>query len=316
MFRFDPILGLADDYSSDFRLPDFLIPYACAIAFTLAVTIAQLLTMLGSVRRNILQAFRGEYTEIPPPKYSRNVSFVTGNFRFAGMLIGYVILGFMFVGFISFIIGLAVGTFVAFGSSRFIENIIKFIVPIFLLIYFKMFLNMVLSKFGFLQHELNILSLNNRRAFMVFLYFNIFLDAFLGLVVAATRLLRSTFGGILYMCRLDYSPLGRKLEMNDVAFSAYCGFIHVECAHRHPVLLCFMSHLLRDQLYGKRNRRWLKARNKWTLAVTLLNNPRLICEQKTVKGKSVDDKLKTIFIANLTGQDKNLASSPTSNQRF
>ncbi|CAM2708638.1 unnamed protein product [Rotaria socialis] len=48
------------------------------------------------------------------------------------------------------------------------------------------------------------------------------------------------------MCRLDYSPLGRKLELFDGGFSAYCGFIHTECVHRHPIMLVFVSHILRQ----------------------------------------------------------------------
>ena len=312
LFPLDPSLQLDNDDPTDFRLPPFIIPYICAVTFTLLVTIAQLLTMLASIRRNLLQAFRGDHTEIPPPKFSRNVNFVTGNFRFAGMLIGYVTLGYVFVTFISFIVALVVGTFIAYGSSRFIENIIKFFVPIYLFIYFKMYLNRILSKYVFLQHKLNVLSLNNRRVFMIFLYFNIFLDAFLGLFAAISRLLRSTFGGILYMCRLDYSPLGRKLETKDAGFSAYCGFIHVECAHRHPVLLCFVSHLLRDQLYGRNNQRWSKARNKWALAVFLLNNLSMIYQRKSMKRQPGDRKIKAALIAKLNSRYMDLALSPAS----
>ena len=54
----------------------------------------------------------------------------------------------------------------------------------------------------------------------------------------------SALGGIVYMCRLDYSPLGRKLETWDSGYSSYCGFIHTECTHRHPILLVFAGHLL------------------------------------------------------------------------
>ena len=307
LFPLDPSLQQNPDDPFDFRLPDFPISYTCAIIFTLLVTIVQLLTMLATIRRNLLQAFRGDYSEIPPPKISRHVNYVTGNFRFAGMLIGYVTLAYVFLGFISFIVALVLGAFIAYGSSRFIENLLKFFIPIYLFIYFKMFLNRILSKYVFLQHKLNVLSLNNRRVFMIFLYFNIFLDAFLGLFAAFTRLLRSTFGGILYMCRMDYSPLGRKLETKDAGFSAYCGFIHVECAHRHPVLLCFVSHLLRDQLCGRSNRRWSKARNKWAVAVFLLNNPTMIYQRKSMKREPGDHRIRVALIANLNGRGRDLA---------
>ena len=292
----DPTYAISLDPSADLRLSDFARPYFCAIAFTVVVTIIQLLVMLASIRRNLLQAFRGDDSEIPRSKSSSNVSYVTGNFRFAGCLIGYVILAFIFLGFFSMIIAVLIDTYIIFGSSRFMETHLKWLIPLCLTVYFKSYLNQILAKYVFLQHKINVLSLNNRRAFMIFLYFNIFLDAFLGLFAAIFRLLKSSIGGIIYMCRLDYSPLGRKLETNDAGFSAYCGFIHVECAHRHPVLLCFMSHLLRSQIYGPSTKRWSKARHKWALAVFLLNNPTLIYRRKRFLTRSEEGDMRLVLI--------------------
>ncbi|CAF0965327.1 unnamed protein product [Rotaria sordida] len=101
----------------------------------------------------------------------------------------------------------------------------------------------------------------------------------------------SNIGGIIYMCRLDYSPLGRKLETTDSGFRAYCGFINVECAHRHPILLCFISHLLRDHLYKKSSKHWSKARHKWILAVFLLNNPKLAILRKQYLNRSKQSEM-------------------------
>ena len=284
------------DGSGDLQLPDFARAYYFAIAFTLGVIVLQLLVMLASIRRNLLQAFRGDDSEIPRSKSSSNISYVTGNFRFAGCLIGYVVLAFVFLGFLSLIVSILIGTVINSGSARIFEDIVRSFVPAFLFIVFKMYLNKSLARYVFLQQNTSVLSLNNRRAFMIFLYFNIFLDAFLGLFAAIMRLLKSSIGGILYMCRLDYSPLGRKLETRDAGFSAYCGFIHVECAHRHPVLLCFMSHLLRSQIYGPSTKRWSKARHKWALAVFLLNNPTLIYQRKRFLANSEDRAMKLMLI--------------------
>ena len=292
----DPEVDTESDPSADFRLPSFARPYYFAIAFTVLVTVLQLLFMLASIRRNLLQAFRGDDSEIPRSKSSSNVSYVTGNFRFAGCLIGYVILAFIFLGFFSMIFAVVIDTYITSGGSRFTETILKWFIPLWLTVYFKSYLNRILVKYVFLHHKISVLSLNNRRAFMIFLYFNIFLDAFLGLFAAIFRLLKSSIGGIIYMCRLDYSPLGRKLERNDAGFSAYCGFIHVECAHRHPVLLCFMSHLLRAQLYGSSTKRWSKARHKWALAMFLLSNPTLIYRRKGFLARSNDRVMKLMLI--------------------
>jgi len=35
----------------------------------------------------------------------------------------------------------------------------------------------------------------------------------------------------IYISRLDYSPLDRKLETFGAGFPVYCGFIHIEAVH-------------------------------------------------------------------------------------
>jgi hypothetical protein len=104
------------------------------------------------------------------------------------------------------------------------------------------------------------------------------------------------------MCRLDYSPLGRKLETVDAGFNAYCGFIYMECAHRHPVLLCFVSHLLRDHLYATKTKRKSKAKHKWQLAVFLINNPILIYRRKGFLSSLQKNEMKCLIFEGNTAQ--------------
>jgi hypothetical protein len=282
--------------SVDFPLPNFARPFLFAVFIGLSIIIMQLLIMLAGIRRNLLQAFRGDDSEIPRRTASSNVSHVTGNFHFAGYLIGYVILAYVFLVFIVLLIAIGIDSFITFGSVRVLERILKTIIPGLLFIYFKLYLNKFLGQYVFLQHNGNVLLINNRRALMVFLYFNFFLDAFLGLFAAIIRVFKSIVGGVIYMCRLDYSPLGRKLETMDAGFSAYCGFIHMECTNRHPVLLCFTSHLLRDHLYPTQAKRLSKARHKWYLAVFLLNNPLLIYRRKGFLTRVQQNEIKRMFI--------------------
>jgi hypothetical protein len=103
-------------------------------------------------------------------------------------------------------------------------------------------------------------------------------------------------GGMIYMCRLDYCSMGRKLETYEAGFSAYCGFIHMECAHRHPVLLYFTSLLLREQLYGTKVTQWSRARRRWHLAIFLLNNPTLIYRRKRFLGRLQMHEVKMTLI--------------------
>jgi hypothetical protein len=107
---------------------------------------------------------------------------------------------------------------------------------------------------------------------------------------------KSAIAGIIYMCRLDYSSMGRKLETFDADFSAYCGFMHMECAHRHPVLLYFSSLLVREYLYGVERTRCSKARRRWYLAVFLLKNPTLIYRRKRFFVRIQTDETRIMLI--------------------
>jgi hypothetical protein len=305
-----PTLKEDKNPNSNFPLPDFVRPFLFAVFIALIVIIVQLLVMLVNIRRNLLQAFRGDDSEIPRRITSNNVSYVTGNFHFGGYLIGYVILGYVFLVFIATIITMSIGAFITFGSVKSLETILKALIPPLLFIFFKLYLNKILGQYVFLQHGGEVLSTNNRRALMVFLYFNFFLDAFLGLFAAVIRVLKSIVGGVLYMCRLDYSPLGRKLETMDAGFNAYCGFIYTECVHRHPVMLCFVSHLLRDHLYATKTKRLSKARHKWNLAVFLLNNPILIYRRKGFLSRILENEIQVMLHGGTNAKEMYIEQPP------
>ena len=283
--------------TSNFPLPNLVRPYLFALFLTLTIIVIQLLILLVNIRRNLFQSFRGDASEIPRRQISNNVSYATGNFHFAGYFIGYLIWGFIIIAVFAVILCVCIDAFITYGSVRLIETILKLIIPSLLFVLFKLYLNKILAQYVFLQHYGEVLSLNNRRLLMIYIYFNFFLDAFLGFISSIVRLIKSVAGGIVYMCRLDYSPLGRKLETLDGGFSAYCGFIHTECAHRHPVLLVFVSHLYtkikmreliminshdlsmeeKDSIKLKLPSKYVR---KWKLAVFLARNPTFVFFRK------------------------------------
>ncbi|CAF2491921.1 unnamed protein product [Rotaria sp. Silwood2] len=283
-----------------FPLPNLAIPYLCGIAMAVIIIIIQLLVLLASIRRNLLQAYRGDDSEIPRRQRSNYVSYAVGNFHFAGYFIGYFIWAFIIIAVFSTAFCISIGTLITYGSVEVLEKILKFILPSLLLVTYKSFLNKLLAQYIFLQHYGDVLALNHRRLFMIFIYFNFFLDAFLGFVSSILRFVNSIIATTLYMARLDYSPLGRKLESFDSGFNAYCGFIHTECTHRHPVMLVFVSHLfseIKKQQYAmtkidldgfllegklvskqKKPSRYIR---KWRLAAFLVRNPSILFFRKS-----------------------------------
>ncbi|CAF4704784.1 unnamed protein product, partial [Rotaria sp. Silwood1] len=253
-----------EDSSSDFPIPDLVRPYLIAI-FTALIVIFIPITCFIKISRRVS---------------SRNIDYAYENIHFGGYLISYVLWCYILVAFFVMIIGVMIDIIITYGMVRFIEAILKKIIPLLLFAIFQVYINKILAQYVFLQQGGDILSINHRRIMMIFLYFNFFLDAFLGLISSIIRVLTNMIGGIIYMCRLDCSSMGRKLETLEAGSSAYCGFIHMECAHRHPILLYFTSILLREHLYGTSTTRSSKARRKWYLAFFLLNNPTFIYRRK------------------------------------
>jgi hypothetical protein len=297
--------GINSD-TSNFPIPSLVRPYIFAVFLTLVIIVLQLLVLLANMRRNLFQSFRGDDCELPRRQRSKYTSLSSGNVHFAGYFIGYLIWGFIIIAFFSVLICMAIQAFISFGSIRFIEVILKSIIPTLLFVFFKQYLNRLLAQYVFLQRHGEVLALNNRRLLMIFIYFNFFLDAFLGFVSSIVRLIKSLIGGVIYMCRLDYSPLGRKLETMDGGFSAYCGFIHTECQHRHPVMLVFVSHLytrmkvkqlaigsmeMTDILKIKTSSRYVR---KWKLAVFLIRNPQIVVFRKAFLNQFHMDEIHAI----------------------
>lgn len=278
-------VGLVDSNKvSKYRIPDLTRLFLLAWSTTIVVISLQLLVSLANIRRNLLQLFRGDDSEIPRRRRSEHVSYSVHNVHFAGYFIGYLIWGCSLVAVMAVLLFGAVEAFVVFGNIRMVERAVKYSIPSSLFLYLKQYLNKFLSQYVFLHDAGESISVNHRRLLMIYIYLSFFLDAFLGVLSAVLRVTKSTIGGIVYMCRMDYSPLGRKLESFDGGFMSYCGFVHMECAHRHPILLVFTAHLLslrkrrEHGLNGKS--RSQRAARRWHLGLFLCRNPTIVFFRK------------------------------------
>ena len=273
-----------------FQFPPLIRPYLFAVFLTLTIILLQLLIFLVNLRRNLFQLYCGNHSEVPQRKQSENMSYASGNIHFAGYFIGYLIWGFIINIIFMLIICLIIEIFIAYRNVELIEKILKAIIPSLLFVLFKEYANKILTRYIFLQHYGEVIWINNRRILMIFIYFNFFFEAFVGFISSIVRLIKSVLAGVFYMCRLDYSPLGRKLEILDGGFEAYCGFIHTECAHRHPVLLVFIAHIytqhkqrqLTTTIDEKKRLRYIR---KWKLAVFLSYNPTIVLFRKVLHNR-------------------------------
>ncbi|CAF3055374.1 unnamed protein product [Rotaria sp. Silwood2] len=256
------------------------VPFFMAVFSALIITVIQVVVLLARMRRHLLQIFRGNHSEIPKRDNLQNLLYATGNLHFAGFFIGYAIWGYILCFLLTFSIYYIFGKLFE-NNGKLFERILTVIIPVILLSMLKVYLNLFVAKYIFLQQRNQILAINNHRISMILLYFDFFLDAFLGLAASFTRILNSFIITIIYMSRLDYSPLGRQLEYRDAGFCAYSGFIQMEAIHRNPIMLAFASILLIHQR-AKQSNPSSKVRQKWRLALLLIQNPSLIIMRKAV----------------------------------
>lgn len=142
------------------------------------------------------------------------------------------------------------------------------------------------------------LALNNRRAFHNFNYFLFFYNVLLGLGACLSRLLISCLLGTWLIARIDRTIMQSGYEGADMGFNAWVGMLFVDHYHTNPVLVSFCHILVtshRDQKLQKTlkccylnqsagPRFSARARTRWLLLQTLINNPRLVMFRKSKSG--------------------------------
>eukprot|EP00325_Prymnesiales_sp_UTEX-LB-985_P029013 CAMPEP_0174730318 /NCGR_PEP_ID=MMETSP1094-20130205/55344_1 /TAXON_ID=156173 /ORGANISM="Chrysochromulina brevifilum, Strain UTEX LB 985" /LENGTH=155 /DNA_ID=CAMNT_0015932557 /DNA_START=135 /DNA_END=602 /DNA_ORIENTATION=- len=138
----------------------------------------------------------------------------------------------------------------------------------------------------------------------------IYVNAIIGIAAVLSRIVLLLVFNVLYLPRLDQSlmpgPEGT-LYQYDAGFGAYVAMLALDHRYNNPVGMCF-TELLINTLRARRaakivqrvilraparkaaalaislravaHRRWLRARNRWQLALFLLHNPLLRAERR------------------------------------
>ncbi|KAI8772398.1 stimulated by retinoic acid gene 6 protein isoform X2 [Biomphalaria glabrata] len=230
------------------------------------MTLVNILHMGTSFRNNLFMLYRGDYTYIPEASKFSAQGLCVGNMKFAGFQVAYLIWGerfyhidlqqrrseqnvrpgrgFMIITIILFIICFSMGVFILtliFGYIDWLVNKVLQVWPGVLIGIALVIIQKILTRFVFLQGNAQHLLLDNRRFYFIITYFMFFYNIFLGIVSCFMRIIKSVAVGILLLARLDSSPMPRKFERFDPGFSAYIGYIHMEMAQTHPVVLVFIQ---------------------------------------------------------------------------
>lgn len=263
-----------------FRNVNALIIISCCL--TSFIYIVQLLLGIKNYHKTVLEAYQGIYLNIPSPKRFSNAKLASSSLHYSGYAIGYLLWGYLILFEVILVVMLVIRFLVKFYFIA--ENLAKIFLPILTIFLFKKILIWYLCRFFLIEKSNNkVFGLRNNKLYFLLNHFNFFFDCFLGSFVCLMRMAKSSLAALFFMPRLDYSIFGRQLEKTDMGFISYVTFIHMEVNQTHPVKCCFV-HLLKESLNEEKNysidKRHILVRNRWFLAVTLINNPFLKRERK------------------------------------
>ncbi|XP_025079486.1 stimulated by retinoic acid gene 6 protein-like [Pomacea canaliculata] len=292
-----------------------IISITVGLSLALLLCLLNILHSLSSYRATILALYRGDHSHIPPPDAGSYVNYCVNSIKYGGFQVAYIVWAFFVQFGVLSLICFALGVLIqvlSLGYKELLLAALEYIWPIVLVTIILMVVQKLLAKFVFLQKKGLHLALDNRYCYFIFTYFMFFYNIFLGLVSCLLRIVKAFVLGIAFLGRLDNSTLSRKFEFFDPGFSAYLGFMHIECAHTHPVVIVFtrlvihMWETAKERQIGESNtcsngdlllnmnlddlsvrslredtrRRSMKARSNWHVTYTLLHNPELRVTRK------------------------------------
>uniref|UniRef100_A0A8D0GT92 Uncharacterized protein n=1 Tax=Sphenodon punctatus TaxID=8508 RepID=A0A8D0GT92_SPHPU len=151
------------------------------------------------------------------------------------------------------------------------------------------------------------LALNNRKAFHNFSYFLFFYNVVLGLGACLVRLFCSVILGAWLIARIDRTIMQKGYEVADLGFSTWVGMIFMDHYHTNPTLVCFCHILLTTERQQKRSNKYYcfsnpteprvsnRARTRWLLLYTLLNNSGLAALRKPKAESGSKDATQSYF---------------------
>ncbi|XP_055868885.1 stimulated by retinoic acid gene 6 protein-like isoform X2 [Biomphalaria glabrata] len=267
--------------------------YSIIVSCTLscAIILINILHMCTSFRKNLFTLYKGDDSLIPLASEFSSINLCVGSIKFGGFQVAYLIWGYVILTIVLTLVCLVLGGFISvliFGFTDWLVNKVLQIWPGLLVAIALLIIQKLLARFLFLQGDGQHLRLDNRRFYFIFTYFMFFYNIFLGIASCLLRIIKSLIFGIICLCRLDISTLPRKFEGFDPGFTAYKGYIHMEVAHTHPVVLVFIQLLytLSRKRKGldpepvesysipmKRAIRNRAAQFNWLVLYTLLHNP-------------------------------------------
>lgn len=195
------------------------------------------------------------------------------------------------------------------GQNLFLFKALWSMWPFWLMIILVVLIQHICARFCFIKKTAGTQDLDNRGNLFLLTYVLFPVSVLVGVLLAAWRLLITALFNIVHMGRMDISLLNRNVEAFDPAYRCYAHYLKIEVSQSHPVMKAFCGLLLqtggqdsatqrRDaeegiQLVQKEKKVHKvscakRARGRWQLLYTLVNNPALVGTRKHFQRQSAD----------------------------
>ncbi|XP_053227174.1 stimulated by retinoic acid gene 6 protein-like isoform X2 [Podarcis raffonei] len=292
--------------------------WICTTAASSAMSVAYVLLMLACYRKHIKKLRAGKKSYFLTESESETVpstQCVLALGRFTAYQIAYIIWGYLIMHLMQFVAGMILVYVIILPMvhGEWAKLLDKWgtVILSFVLVMLLRRLELFAGSRVFLQPKISPkddqrpLALDNRKAFVNFSYFLFFHSVVVGLFSCLMRVLRSTVLGAFLIGRLDRPVMPKGFEGCDKAHKSWVAMLLMDHYHLNPILVCF-CHILDTKI---RQRQWQKingptentdmreiapkvsgrARKRWLLLYTLLNNPSLLQLRKRRLGSNPVD---------------------------
>uniref|UniRef100_UPI00398EC577 receptor for retinol uptake stra6 n=1 Tax=Pristiophorus japonicus TaxID=55135 RepID=UPI00398EC577 len=287
----------------------FEVCYVSAVAVSCFFTLSTLMRSMVLHRENLQALHRGDIQKVfnRKERFRPSCSTVVQWMSFTSYQAALVCLGLLFQQLVFFICFLLFAFLVIVpilhGQSLLIFRILDNMWPFWLTLIVVTLIQHLLSRLLFLRKDGKHLSITNRRCLYIFTYLFFTFNVLIGVIAGVWRVVLTALYNIVHFCRIDLALINRGVEFFDPAYRCYTGFLVVEVSQSHPVMNAFCFLLLQSQGCemssndkGKNmeegvqlvpNQKLTKmprskrARARWCLMFTLLNNPSLISSRRS-----------------------------------
>ncbi|XP_063045218.1 receptor for retinol uptake stra6-like [Engraulis encrasicolus] len=299
--------------------------YICAATLSAMVSLVMLSRSMVLHRDNLKVLYKGSiYNEFNIRRKSRVSQFSVVHWMgFVGSQAAVVCLA-MAIQTLVFFFGFLVLVFLVFipilyGQNLIFLQIIGMLWPLWLLLFLIVAVQHAAAHFAFVKKDAGTRNLENRSALFLLSYMLFLMNIVVGMVVGLLRMAVTAMFNILHLGRLDISLLNRASENFDPGYLCYSRFLKLEVSQTHPVMKAFCGLLLSTSglewsgaghkskdaeeacttqpgipMVDKKQHKALtarRARYRWQLFLTLVNNPSVLGYRKHFQSPASDSAI-------------------------